>query len=266
MLGPNNGQSGAIMLHRILLVTFASLLLAACGRGSEDFKLNVARPADRVEAAFDHAGLDTELTGVFPGLKVIRTKPADGEVLYTIPGDGSFPATIKLTFEPGKDGRTTVVHAAIDAPSTKVDFDDKTMVLSEAKVEKMVRGILRSAGKKLEDGEDIASEQQAFSRLLTMLAIVTDSKQLKLAQDSSKYPEWYLSGLGWMSEGGGFDGPAYPYGEAAMGEDPGVAAEREESRQRSADREERQKAEEAAEPMDDSRGDSAGGDYAGSSE
>ena len=254
------------MLHRIVLITFASLLLAACGRGSEDFKLNVARPADKVEAAFDHTGLDAELSGVFPGLKVVRTKPAEGEVLYTLPGDGSFPATIKLTFEPGEGGKTTVVHAAIDAPSTKVDFDGKTMVLSEAKVEKMVRGILRSAAKKLEDGKDIAGEQQAFSRLLTMLAIVTDSKQLKLAQDASKYPEWYLSGLGWMSEGGGYEGPAYPYGDAAMGEDPGIAAERDEANQRSADQREQQKAEAAAEPMDDAGGDSAGGDYAGPSE
>lgn len=254
------------MLHRILLVTFASLLLAACGQGSDDFQINVARPADRVEAAFDHAAIDPMMSGLFPGLKVVRSKPADGEVLYTIPGDGSFPATIKLTFRPGKDGKTTVVHAAIDAPSTKVDFEGKAMVLSESKVEMMVRGILRSAGKKLEDGKDIASEQRAFSQLLTMLAIVTDSKQLKLAKDASKYPDWYMSGLGWMSEGGNYDGPAYPYGEAAMGDDPGRAAEREESQQRSADREEKQKAEEAAEPMDDSRGDSAGGDYAGPAE
>ncbi len=257
---------GAVMLHRILLVTFASLLLAACGRGNEDFKLNIARPAERVEAAFDHAGVDPEMAGVFAGLKVVRSKPAEGEVLYTIPGDGDFPATVKLTFEPSKDGKTTILHAAIDAPSTKVDFDGKTMVLSEAKVEKMVRGILRSAGKNLEDGEDIAAEQQAFSRLLTMLAIVTDSKKLKLAQDASKYPEWYMSGLGWMSEGGSYDGPAYPYGESAMGEDPGAAAEREESRQQSADRQEQRKVEEAAEPMDDSEGDSAGGDYAGPSD
>lgn len=249
------------MLHRILFVTFASLLLAACGRGSEDFALEIARPADRVEAAFDHAGIDSEMSAVFPGLKVVRTKPADNEVLYTIPGDGDFPATIKLTFEASADGKTTKVHAAIDAPSSKVDFEGKTMVLSESKVETMVRGILRSAGRKLEDGKDIASEQQELSRLLTMLAIVTDSKQLKLAQDASKYPEWYLSGLGWMSEGGGGDGAAYPYGEAAMGEDPGMDARREESFQRSAEREEQQKAEGAGEPMDD-----AGGEYSGPSE
>lgn len=254
------------MLHRILLVTFASLLLAACGRGNEDFTMKVARPVDKVEAVFDHAGVETDISGMFPGLKVVRSKPADGEVLYTMPGDGDSPATIKLTFEPGKDGKTTVVHAAVDTPTVKVDFDGKAMVLSEAKVEKMIRGILRSAGKKLEDGQDIASEQQAFSRLLTMLAIVTDSKQLKLAQNASNYPDWYLSGWGWMSEGGGYDGPAYPFGEAAAGEDPGKEAAREESRQSSADREEQQKANEAAEPMDDSRGDSAGGDYAGPSE
>lgn len=254
------------MLQRMLLVIFASLLLAACGRGSEDFAMDVARPADRVEAAFDHAGLDSELTGVFPGLKVIRSKPAEGEVLYTIPGDGSFPATIKLTFESSEDGKTTIVRAAIDAPSSKVDFDDKTMVLSESKVEKMVRGILRSAGRKLEDGQDIASEQRAFSQLLTMLAIVTDSKQLKLAQNMSKYPDWYLSGLSWMSDGGSYEGAAFPYGEGTMGDDPGMAAEREESRQRSAEREEGRRAEGAAEPMDEARGDSAGGEHSGPSD
>lgn len=254
------------MLQRILLVIFASLLLAACGRGSEDFAMDVARPADRVEAAFDHAGLDSELTGVFPGLKVIRSKPAEGEVLYTIPGDGSFPATIKLTFQSSEDGKTTIVRAAIDAPPSKVDFDDKTMVLSESKVEKMVRGILRSAGKKLEDGQDIASEQRAFSQLLTMLAIVTDSKQLKLAQNMSRYPEWYLSGLSWMSDGGGYDGPAFPYGDGSMGEDPGTNAQREESQQRMSERDEKQKAENAAEPMDETPGDSARGDYAGPSD
>ena len=254
------------MLHRILLVTFASLLLAACGRGNEDFTIKVARPVDKVEAAFDHAGVDTEISGMFPGLKVVRSKPADGEVLYTMPGDGDSPATIKLTFEPGEDGKTTVVHAAVDTPTVKVDFDGKTMVLSETKVEKMIRGILRSTGKKLEDGAEIASEQQAFSRLLTMLAIVTDSKQLRLAQNASKYPEWYLSGWGWMSDGGGYEGPAYPYGEVAMGEDPGGDAQRDEARQNAADREEKRKAEDAAEPMDESRGDSAGGDYAGPSD
>lgn len=254
------------MLHRILFLTLASLLLAACGRGSEDFTLNIARPADKVEAAFDHAGVDAEIAGLFPGLKVVRTKPADGEVLYTVPGDSDFPATVKLTFEPSADGRTTIVHAAIDTPAAKVDFDGKTMVVSETKVEKMMRGLLRSAGKKLENGEDIASEQREFSRLLTTLAIITDSKKLKLAQDASKYPDWYLSGLGWMSDGGGYDGPAYPYGEAAMGEDPGMDAQREESRQSSADREEQRKAEGAAEPMDDAGGDSARGDYAGPSE
>ncbi len=256
---------GAAMLNRILFITFASLLLAACGRGSEDFTIKVARPADRVEAAFDHAGLDAEIAGIFPGLKVVRSKPVAGEVLYTLPGDSDFPATIKLTFEASQDGKTTVIHAAVDTPGAKVEFEGKTMVVSESKVEKMVRGILRSAGKKLEAGESIESEQRDFSRLLTVLAITTDSKQLKLAQNISKNPDWYLAGLGWMSDGGG-EGPANPYGDAAMGEDPGADVQREDARQRSADREEQQKAEGAAEPMDETRGDSAGGDYAGPAE
>ena len=40
------------MIYRFVMVALASLLLAACGRGSEDFAFKVARPADKVEAAF----------------------------------------------------------------------------------------------------------------------------------------------------------------------------------------------------------------------
>lgn len=251
-------------MYRFVLVAIASLLLAACGRGSEDFTVSVARPPDRVASAFGQAGLDSDIAALFPGLKVVRTSPAPNEVLYTVPGDGSFQTAIKLRFAPSADGKATVIHAAIDVPSTEVTFDGKAMVISEGKVERIFAGILRTASSKLEEGRGIENEQRDFSRMLTVLAIATDSKKLALAQDISKYPDWYMAGLGWLSGIGG--GAENPYGDYAGGEDPSAAARQDEYKQSRAEREEKAKAEEASEPMDEARGDSARGDYAGGSD
>ncbi len=251
------------MLRRLLIVAFASLALAACGRGSEDFTAKIARPVDKVAAAFDNISADNDIASLVPGLKVVRTKPAPHEILYTIPGNGDFPATIKLTFESDAGGQVTVVHAAIDVPSTEVKFGGKDMVISEGKVEKVIRGLIREAGNKLEKGDSIETERRDFSRMLTVLAIITDSKKLRLVTDISSYPEWYMSGLGWLSGLG--DGPANPYGEGDFPDDPGAASRQDEYKQQAAEREERSKAEENAEPMDSARGDSANGDYAGGS-
>lgn len=251
-------------MYRHLLIALASLLLVACGRGSEDFTVKIDRPAERVRSAFGQVSLDGEIAAMIPGLKVVRTAPEPNTVLYTIPGDGSFPATIKLIFEPSADGKATVIRGAVDVPSTTVTFEGKSMVISESKVERIIAGILRSASSKLEKGSEIENEQRDFARMLTVLAIVTDSKKLALAQDISKYPEWYMAGLGWLSGIG--DGADSPYGDYAGGEDPGMDARQEEYKQRRAESEEKAKAEEAAEPMDQARGDSAGGDYVGGSD
>ncbi|MFM5922621.1 MAG: hypothetical protein ACKOPG_00345 [Novosphingobium sp.] len=246
------------MLRRFLFSLVLGLALSACGRGSEDFTVNIARPASTVASAFGHRGLDGDITALFPGLKVVRTEPVPGEVLYTIPGDGDFPATIKLTFESTDSGKTTVVHAAVDTPRTKIRFGGKDMVISESLVERMVRGILRSASSKMEEGRSTEEEQRDFSRMLTVLAIATDSKQMRLAQDITKYPEWYMAGLGWLSGVG--DGPSNPYGEFAEGDDPNMAARMDESAQRRAEREEQEKTAENSQAMDDARGDSARGE------
>lgn len=107
------------MLQRLWVAAMAVLLLGGCGRGDEDFTVRVARPPERVMQELGHAGLDGEVSGHFPGLKVERSDPATNEVLYTIPGDSNFPAAIHLTFEAVDGGKETVVHAAVDVPASE---------------------------------------------------------------------------------------------------------------------------------------------------
>ena len=192
------------MLQRMWVAVLAVLLLAGCGRGAEDFTVRIARPPERVMQELAHAGLDGEVSRHFPGLKVERSEPAANEILYTIPGDSSFPAAIHLTFEAVDGGKETVVHAAVDVPAVKVALKGKAKAISEFKVETLLRELVEKIGKKLEMGGDTGPERKELSQLLTGLAVVTNSKQLRLALDMEKNPGWYqaVSVLGTMATTG----------------------------------------------------------------
>ncbi|MFM5950212.1 MAG: hypothetical protein ACKOPM_13465 [Novosphingobium sp.] len=242
------------MVRGIWAALLAVLLLGGCGRGSEDFTVQVERPADRVMDALGHLQLEPTIASRFGGLKVDRTSPAPHEVLYTILGDGSFPTTIHLTFEAVDGGKSTVVHAAIDVPAVKVNFDGKTKVISEFKVERTLRDIITVAGKSLESGGDVEPQTKEFSEVMTALAIVTDSKQLALAKDMERNPDWYMGGLDSLYDGdsGSGDEPDPAYGRPAEGTDPNAAAREQEWK-------EKQRTADAAAPADDTAGDDTSG-------
>ena len=250
---------GEFMLRRMLFALIGAVLLTACGRGSEDFTVKIAREPSRVAAALGQISLDEKMAALFPGLKVERSTPAEGQLFYDVPGDAEFRAAVHFTLEPVDGGKATIVHAAIDVPEVKVTIDTKTKVISETKVEFGMREIVQKIGTKLEQGGDIASEREKMSQLLTVLAIVTDTHNLALAVDMENNPEWYLAGLDWLGGGNDVDYPDSPYGDPAQPDDPGAAARQQDYRDKDA-------AQEAAAPMDQPAGDDARGDYAGPEE
>jgi len=247
------------MIGRIWAIFLALLLLGGCGRGSEDFTVRIARPADRVIEVLGHAELDGRIASGFPGLKLERTRPASNEVLYTMPGNGSFPAVIHLTFEAANGGKETVVHAAVDVPPVKIALEGKAKVISEFKVERALKELIESARTKLEAGSDTAGPQKDLSQMLTAIAIVTDSKQLKLAQDMQRNPESYMGDLDSLYDGEDDDDdarndrPAPAYGRPALGEDPNAVVRRQEYK-------DKERAEDASAPMDEARGEEVRGD------
>lgn len=247
-------------MRRIVFGFLACLTLAGCGsgRGGEDFSVVVERPADRVLAALDGIRASDKYAELFPGVKVDRSRPGDGEVLYTIPGTGSFDAALRFRVVAVGGNKGAVIHAAIDVPSVRTNIAGKSMVLSESKVEHVVKGLLESAARKLAKGQSIERERQDLSELFLALGVVTDKNKLKLAEAMRDNPEWYSGGFsqyGSLSDADAdAETPDAPYGEAPTpASDP-------QARVRANERTERDRLEQAAEPQDDAEGEKASGD------
>ena len=176
-------------MRRLVLAGALALALSGCGgnRGAEDFAVMVKRPVASVFTAIGTATMPSEVRSLFPQLKIERTRPSDNEVLYTVPGDGAFPATIRFRFDAVEGGQATVVHAFIDVPSIKVTVGGKPMVLSEAKVERALSGYLKRMAESGAGSSGFGSSP--MPKTLLALAIATNSKMLAEVQDMEKHPE-----------------------------------------------------------------------------
>ena len=165
-----------------------ALLLAGCGTDAEDFAVEIKRPAAIVYAPLLAADV-SEARIAFPGITFQRTRPSDGEILYTIPGSGSFPATIRLHLEARNGGEATVVHAFVKVPEVHAVIDGREKVLSERKIERQLESLLKATGRSLELGSSAKAETVSLSTLLIALAVATNEKQLARALDLKSHPE-----------------------------------------------------------------------------
>jgi hypothetical protein len=158
------------------------LVLSACGSGAaqEDFAVTKPEPVAAAFAALGAGALPPELRSLFPGLKVVRSRPDGRAVLYTIPASSGAESTILLTFESANDGGSTIVHAAVQVPAIRAQIDGQAKVISEAKIERDLRGLITD-----KSGE---AARQALSGLLAAVAIATDAKAVAEAQRLMKDP------------------------------------------------------------------------------
>lgn len=177
------------MQMRTTALLAALLLLAACGGGDrEDFAVDVKRAPAQVYAPL--AGADTsDARLVFPGLHIERTRPSETEILYTIPGSGDFPSTVRFRLEPQAGGAATRIHAFVHVPAVRATLDGQQKEVSERKVEAAVASLIRSTARSLEMGSNATSESQQLSALLTGVAIATNKTLLAKALDLRANPE-----------------------------------------------------------------------------
>lgn len=170
------------------LAALPALLLAGCDAGdTEDFTVEIKRPAAAVYAPLLSVDI-SEARIVFPGATFERSRPRDGEILYTVPGTGSFPATIRLQLEGTKNGEATIVHAFVKVPEVHARIEGQDKVLSERKVENQLQSLLKKTGRSLEMGSNAKAEIEQLSGLLLALSVATDEKQLARALDLKNNP------------------------------------------------------------------------------
>ena len=242
-------------MKQIWKVVLPALLASGCGgTGTEDFAIEVQRPVTVAFAPFSQ--VDTGIAGqIFPGLQVKMSRPSESELLYTIPGDGTSDSTFLLTFEPTGEGAATIIHVAIDVPPVRSKIDGLDKVLSEDKVEAVMKKLLESTGKSLEGGEADSSESKGFSQLLTGVAIATNSKFLDRISEFKNDPEKMAAAMaalsGYDDYGGDYgqmDLPENPRGEAPVTMDPNRDASEAQYDQSSVEREMESSAREASAP------------------
>lgn len=159
----------------------AALALAGCGgSGDEDFARTLNRPVNTVFASLGTSVLPGSVKSLFPKLQLVRTRPEDNVVLYTMSGPGGENATIRLTLEASEDGMATIVHAAVDVPLVHAVIDGKPMIISESKVEAELARIVDAAG----DGD----ASRKLAELLGALTVATDKESLDEALKMLKDP------------------------------------------------------------------------------
>jgi hypothetical protein len=169
-----------------------ALLLAGCGEG-DDFTVEVKRPIGAVYAPLAAADVG-EARRVFPGMTVARTRPSDGEILYTIPGSYGSDATVRLRLEPVRGGEATVIHAAVHTPLVHARIDGSDKVLSEFQVELALKALLRNAARNLEMGSSGGGDTARLTAFLLAVAIATNKSYLDQALAFRRDPE-KLAGL-----------------------------------------------------------------------
>lgn len=178
-------------MRKLLAIIPALAMLSGCG-GGEDFSVEVKRPIAAVMSPYLAASI-SEAKGLFPGISFQRTRPSDHELLFAIPGSGSSESTIRLRFEPVRNGEGTVVHATVDVPPVRATIDGVEKRLSEAKVEDLLKRQIESTGRALEAHE--TPDSYAFSGQLVGLAIATNPLFLQRAMELKNNPEKLAAAL-----------------------------------------------------------------------
>ena len=160
-------------IFKRLVVAFACAALAACGFGDRmtTSEVVVNRSPSNVVTPLLQATVD-EVQRYLPGVKLVKTRPSDNELLYTFPGDGKQdPATLRIRFEPLEGGKATRVVTTVSVPPITMSDNGQKKVLSGrlvgAGVSRVITGIVQ--------GKSASETSAQFSSILAALAISTDA-------------------------------------------------------------------------------------------
>lgn len=116
--------------------------------------------------------------------------------------DGERPVdvtTIRLDFEPTGNGRSTRIHATVDAAPAMWKHNGKDMVLDEDKIESELRKVVEEAASGLVKRDDLSSPRSELASLLVGVAIASSPNFRKKALALENNPDSVAALLGGSS-------------------------------------------------------------------
>lgn len=174
--------------------TGGALIAAVLGAGyaasgSPDFSVEVHRSPAAVYEAFaavNPSDTDFQSEGM-PTQHVIVTRKPGQEIVFTTETDNEGqPMRIALTFAPGNNPASTKVTAAIDIPPVPMSVDGTDKVLSEDKVEGLVKEAINGMAERIDDGNSATVASHKFATLLQLVAVASHPQKLKAVIERSK--------------------------------------------------------------------------------
>lgn len=174
-----------------LAVVLACAALTACGLadGLTTSEVVVKRSPGNVLTPLLQASV-SDAERYLPGVKVVKSRPSDRELLYTFPGDGKQdPATVLIAFEPLEGGKATRVVTTVSVPPITMMANGQKKVLSGklvgAGISRVIAGMV--------NGKNASETSAAFSSILTALAISTDADLRAKALGMTAAPQMAMS-------------------------------------------------------------------------
>ncbi len=179
---------------RRVLAAGLTLVLAACG-GGDDFSLDVDRPAARVYGQL--SSLDGGMVRQILGLPAIRrSNPADGELLYTIPGSGEEgDGTLAFRIEPHSESQARV-HVKLELPTIRTRIHGIDKVLNESRAETMLHDKLDEWAANIKSGGSGHEHILQIDEMLGALALAMNPDRIDKVLAMSEKPEILAEFLG----------------------------------------------------------------------
>ena len=148
-----------------------TLTLSGCDSEDGSFTLPInASPSTLVNVLEDPR--INEIQAELPEAKIVRSRPSDSELLYTIPGDEpGRDITVHFTMTPQANNTGTDLKVALHMPTIEVNGPNGRVVLKESRVEGKLRDTIGGIGKQLERREGIGNDAETYVMTLGALAI-----------------------------------------------------------------------------------------------
>ena len=149
----------------------SALLLAGCHGDDGSFSVTLHGSPSEVLNAIDDPSV-AQVESLLPQARVIRSRPSDSELLFTIPGDEpGHDITVRFTMTPLGGDQGTQLVTALHVPPVVINLGAIKKQLSENLVEQQLRKALTQLASDLDKHQSSLSTRAEISGTLTALAI-----------------------------------------------------------------------------------------------